>query len=183
MEYYYSIFNTNWGWMGIVFSDRGLVKIILPQNKKELPLQKILQKFPHAKLKHAKGENFPKKLTLYFKGKDPLFNFTLDLSYYTPFQKKVWKITSQIQYGEVATYSEIGEKIVNKFAARAVGSALKRNPLPIIIPCHRVIRKNGELGGFLGTPGIKIKARLLELEGITLDKNQKSVNKLSPKLL
>ncbi|HUT83474.1 MAG TPA: MGMT family protein [Thermodesulfobacteriota bacterium] len=79
-----------------------------------------------------------------------------------------------IPYGAVKTYGEIAEAIGTPGAFRAVGSALGRNPLPLFIPCHRVIRGDGELGGFSGPDGIVMKARLLRLEGILLKKEERS---------
>lgn len=80
----------------------------------------------------------------------------------TDFQKKVWKELKKIPYGKTATYGEIAEKIGNPKAQRAVGLANNRNPLPIIIPCHRVIGKNGSLTGY--ALGLDVKKILLDLE-------------------
>jgi methylated-DNA-[protein]-cysteine S-methyltransferase len=80
----------------------------------------------------------------------------------TPFQQKVWKKLTTIPYGKTRSYKWIASAINNRHASRAVGNANGRNPLPIIIPCHRVIRENGELGGYTG--GINIKRFLLNLE-------------------
>lgn len=81
---------------------------------------------------------------------------------YTDFQKDVFKATLEISFGKVRTYAWIAEKIGRPRAARAVGQALKKNPLPFIIPCHRVIASDGTLGGF--SMGRKAKKRLLDLE-------------------
>ncbi|MBI5207407.1 MAG: methylated-DNA--[protein]-cysteine S-methyltransferase [Candidatus Firestonebacteria bacterium] len=88
--------------------------------------------------------------------------YTLDLNGYTFFQLKVWKILRTIPYGEVRTYSWVGEKIGNPKSARAVGQANHTNPIPLIIPCHRVISKDGSLGGFRA--GVKYKQILLDIE-------------------
>ncbi len=81
----------------------------------------------------------------------------------TPFRKAVWSATMHIPYGAVATYGQIAERVSNVSCARAVGAALSANPLPLVIPCHRVIGANGSLGGF--GPGLPIKRALLALEG------------------
>ncbi len=81
----------------------------------------------------------------------------------TKFQKQVYAVVKTIPSGEVRSYSWVAEKIGNPKAARAVGQALKRNRLPIVIPCHRVIKKSGELGGFSG--GLDLKHELLKIEG------------------
>jgi len=84
------------------------------------------------------------------------------ISKYPQFYQKVWKIISQIPKGEVRSYSWVAKKIGSPKAARAVGQALKNNPFPVIIPCHRVIRKNGSLGGY--SQGIEKKRLLLKKE-------------------
>ncbi len=80
----------------------------------------------------------------------------------TLFQKKVYKIVLSIPEGETRTYQWVAEKLGNPKAARAVGNVLSKNPCPIIVPCHRIIRKDGKLGGYIG--GIEKKKALLEKE-------------------
>ena len=83
----------------------------------------------------------------------------------TTFQKKVWCEIDKIPRGEVITYSQIAGNIGHPKAARAVANACGANPNPIVVPCHRVIRSDGELGGYSGPGGIKQKQKLLENEG------------------
>lgn len=111
---------------------------------------------PNSFLLQAKQE-----LDDYFQQKRSNFQLSFDLNG-TLFQKRVWKQLLQISYGKTASYSEIAYKIGNSNASRAVGNANAKNPLPIFIPCHRVIRKNGALGGF--SAGLSIKTFLLKLE-------------------
>ncbi|MDI6786554.1 MAG: methylated-DNA--[protein]-cysteine S-methyltransferase [bacterium] len=104
-----------------------------------------------------------KDLKCYFKKKDINFkNYRLDLSETTYFQKKVLLATLNIPYGETKSYKWIANYIGNPNAYRAVGQALHRNPLPVIIPCHRIIKENGWMGGF--SSGLLWKKRLLYLE-------------------
>ncbi|HKB87723.1 MAG TPA: methylated-DNA--[protein]-cysteine S-methyltransferase [Ignavibacteriaceae bacterium] len=98
----------------------------------------------------------------YFKRERKKFDIPLDITG-TDFQINVWKELSKIPYGKVLSYKEIAEKVGGLNYVRAVGRANGRNPVPIIIPCHRVIETNGKLGGYSGGTGIKEK--LLELEG------------------
>lgn len=86
----------------------------------------------------------------------------------TEFQKKVWLAISKIPKGKVVTYKELANKIGKPLAVRAVGNAVGANPCPIDIPCHRVVRTNGELGGYSGKGGIKTKIKLLKTEGILI---------------
>lgn len=90
----------------------------------------------------------------------------INLDSCTDFQKKVLKAVSLIPYGETRTYSDIAKKIGNPKASRAVGSVLANNPFPIIIPCHRVIRSDGDIGNYQG--GRKMKEFLLDLEKIQI---------------
>jgi methylated-DNA-[protein]-cysteine S-methyltransferase len=103
------------------------------------------------------------ELLEYFNGKKVKFSFPIYLTG-TEFQKKVWHELTQIPFGQTISYGELAKKIANPKAFRAVGSANGKNPLPIVIPCHRVINANGELGGYSG--GIDIKKFLLKIEGV-----------------
>lgn len=102
-----------------------------------------------------------KQLAEYLAGKRKQFDLKLAPKG-TPFQQKVWKELQKIPYGKTKTYQELATAIGKPKAARAVGMALNRNPLPFIIPCHRVVGKNGSLTGF--SWGLKMKKWLLELE-------------------
>lgn len=97
----------------------------------------------------------------YFNGKSKRFNLPLYIEG-TEFQKNVWKALMTIPYGETRSYKEIGELVGRPKAARAVGMANNKNPISIIIPCHRVIGSNGKLVGYGG--GLKVKEELLNLE-------------------
>ena len=103
------------------------------------------------------------QLTEYFSGKRKVFNIQLSLSL-PPFFKKVINVVKDIPYGKYQTYKDVALKAGNSKAYRAAGNANARNPIPIIIPCHRVLASRGKLGGYGG--GIKIKKYLLNLEGI-----------------
>ncbi len=97
----------------------------------------------------------------YFKGLNPKINFKLDLQG-SDFRVEVWKRLLDIPYGETLTYGEIASEISPTMSAQAVGGAVRANPILIIIPCHRVIGKNGELTGYVG--GIERKIELLKIE-------------------
>lgn len=101
------------------------------------------------------------QLDEYFSGKRKIFDIKLKPTG-TDFQNKIWKELQKIPYGETMSYSEIATTASNKNAQRAIGSACNKNPIMIIIPCHRVISKNGKLGGF--AYGNSIKQKLLEIE-------------------
>lgn len=102
-----------------------------------------------------------RQLAQYFAGDRQQFDLRIALKG-TPFQEKVWQELRRIPYGRTASYQDIALRVGNVKACRAVGMANNKNPLPIIVPCHRVIGKNGSLTGFGG--GLGIKKQLLELE-------------------
>ena len=110
-----------------------------------------------------------KQLQEFYEGKRDQFALPLNPSG-TPFQKKVWEALLTIPKGETRTYQDVARLSGNEKASRAVGMANNRNPIPIFIPCHRVIGKNGALVGYGG--GLHIKEKLLELEGVLLKTSQ-----------
>lgn len=103
-----------------------------------------------------------KQLDEYFKQQREIFDLPLDFSGHTSFHKAVWDALVQIPYGHTTSYLSIAEKLGDPNAIRAVGQANKHNPIAIIVPCHRVIAKNGDLQGYFY--GLDFKRRLLELE-------------------
>ncbi|SFS82826.1 methylated-DNA--[protein]-cysteine S-methyltransferase [Marininema halotolerans] len=106
--------------------------------------------------------SFAKQLQEYFKGKNVHFDIPLDM-YGTPFQKLVWEQLQTIPYGELRSYKDMAASIGAPKAVRAVGGANNKNPVAIVVPCHRVIGSNGSLVGY--GSGLKIKEFLLSLEG------------------
>ncbi len=106
-----------------------------------------------------------KELEEYFEGKRLVFRLPLDLDQGTPFQRRVWRALIEIPYGHTVTYKEVAHSIGQPSALRAVGAAAGANPLPVVIPCHRVVGAGGRLGGYSG--GLDVKTRLLELESRT----------------
>jgi len=105
------------------------------------------------------------QLTEYFAGKRTRFDLPVDLSMLTQFQKTVLEVTCRIAPGEVWTYHRVAEALRRPRSSRPVGQALARNPVPIVIPCHRVVASNGALRGYSGGSGLKAKRWLLQLEG------------------
>jgi methylated-DNA-[protein]-cysteine S-methyltransferase len=105
-----------------------------------------------------------KALREYFAGRRRRFDLPVDIVFGTAFDRKVWDALREIPFGEVRSYGWLAARIGRPGAARAVGAANGRNPVAIVIPCHRVVQADGGLGGYTG--GIGIKAKLLELEGL-----------------
>ena len=157
------IFNTDMGWVGILGSAKGLLRTTLPHPSAQEIRQLFGDSINQASRSPRLFQDLIQRLKLYFGGHRVNFPDKLDLSGATDFQRKVWETTRLIPYGETRSYAWVAEQIEKPGALRAVGQALGRNPLPIIVPCHRVVASNGKLGGFTG--GIEVKKRLLYLEG------------------
>jgi methylated-DNA-[protein]-cysteine S-methyltransferase len=110
-----------------------------------------------------------KELKEYFAGKRRTFSLSLDMRG-TPFQKEVWEVLLGTPFGETCTYGDIAKRLGNPAASRAVGGANRRNPISIIVPCHRVLGAAGNLTGFAG--GLEAKTYLLSLEGTNDEKSE-----------
>jgi O-6-methylguanine DNA methyltransferase len=153
----------------IARSERGICRIEFKHSESEFHIM-LARIWPKATL--VKDEAALQKplaeLDEYFAGQRRKFTFPLAPEG-TTFQQKVWQAVSAIPFGQVTTYQNIARKIGKAKAVRAVGHANGSNPLPIIIPCHRVIGSNGDLCGYGG--GLELKRKLLELEGISIFPN------------
>jgi len=165
----HALISTAHGWVGVTCSDRGVCRLNLPvQDEKEALAKLGLRSAVDLHTGDIIG-SLRRRVIDYFNGKKAVFNCRVDLSGSTPFQKRVWKATMDIPYGQVRTYKWVAEKIGQPSACRAVGHALSVNPLPVIIPCHRVIRSDGQPGGFGGSAGdVQTKLKMLSLEGCGL---------------
>ncbi len=115
----------------------------------------------------TKVRSLAKQLQDYLAGKRATFDVELDLSHVTPFQRDVLRECARIPRGQMTTYGELAKRVGRPLAYRAVGQTMATNPIPIVIPCHRVIGSTGNLQGFGG--GLDMKRRLLALEGAALD--------------
>jgi len=161
-ELKYITFNTDMGWIGILGSAKGLLGTTLPQRSTQEVRQLLGDRVNCAIWSPRLFEDLMERLRIYFDGHKATFPDELDLSRATAFQREVWGITGLIPYGETRSYTWVAEQIKKPGAVRAVGQALGRNPLPIIVPCHRVVNSDGKLGGYNG--GVEMKRYLLFLE-------------------
>lgn len=159
---YYAIINTPLGWIGLSGSDAGISRATLPKSSKELATREVAGQSSGVLHSQSYFEQIIEELLNYFRGQRVEFAEKLDMGNHTPFEQAVWKATAKIPYGQRKSYSEISRQIGKPAAYRAVGQALGKNPLAIIVPCHRVIASDGKLGGFGG--GLTMKRYLLNME-------------------
>jgi len=161
MTYFYKTMQTPVGRLKLVAGDRGLAAILWEkEDPKHAGLIPLADDENHPVLLEAE-----RQLGDYFAGKLETFSIPLD-PVGTAFQKEVWDALATIPFGETRSYAQIARQIGRPKAVRAVGAANGKNPLPIVVPCHRVIGSNGKLTGFAG--GLEMKASLLEIEGIEM---------------
>lgn len=160
---------TDWGAISITLSDKGISSLDLPSdtslNVADDNTSEIIND-------RALYDNAVSLLKDYFSGSHvDLSNIKVDLSVRTPFFRDICRATQSIPYGELRTYGQLAEMIGRKGAARAVGRVMAANPLPIIIPCHRVVASDGSLTGYSASGGLETKKRLLVMEGGCFDMN------------
>jgi methylated-DNA-[protein]-cysteine S-methyltransferase len=160
----YTSFKTDLGWVGMLVSPTGIVRLTLPQATEKAALDKLKLGPEAIRMSFERFDEAVTRIREYFRGKPVDFEDKLDLSSGTKFQKKVWASCRSIPYGQTRSYGWIARQIGKPGASRAVGNALGKNPIPIIIPCHRVLAADGGIGGFSG--GLSAKLRLLKLEGV-----------------
>lgn len=159
MEIKYYSFDSYLGKMKIYFTEKAIVALSLPREDESLAYIKKYYGVPIEV--DIKDYNYHEEIIKYLEGR--LKDFTLPISFKgTEFQEKVWNELLKIPYGETRTYKGIAENIGCAKASRAVGGALNKNPIAIIVPCHRVVGSSGKLVGFAG--GLDMKEGLLSLE-------------------
>ncbi|RKD29083.1 methylated-DNA--[protein]-cysteine S-methyltransferase [Thermohalobacter berrensis] len=163
MKVFYYSFNTKLGKFKAAFTNEGIVKLSLPTEKEKDFFDWLKRYFNDLKEYRGDNKEIDWKINRYLEGKIKKIDIPIKL-YGTDFQKRVWRELLKIPYGEVRTYKYIAEAINKTKGYRAVGNANNKNPIPIIVPCHRVIGTNKRLIGYGG--GLDLKAKLLRLEGV-----------------
>ena len=152
------------GSVGIVASARGLVHVLLTQRTAAQTRTFLQTRYDAAEHDPDLLPDLQRQLREYFAGNPVRFRVKIDLSQRTAFQREVLDACRQVGYGRTTTYGELARQIGRPLASRAVGQALGRNPVPLVIPCHRVLAGNGALGGFSAEQGVTLKQWLLDLE-------------------
>ena len=165
---YAELTETPIGPLSLAAGDQGLQAINFSTLKSFKAGQEMVEGEPSLKGLEVVGELMV-ELTQYFSGIRETFSVELDWFGMTPFQKEVLALTVAIPFGEIRTYGQLATQLGSPNAARAVGAALAANPMPIVIPCHRVVGADRGLHGFAAPDGIRTKAYLLELEGVSVE--------------
>lgn len=162
----YGFMDTPVGPILVAVTDRGVCEVsYLTHHDAYAPVHELETRRILAVERQASVTGAVEQLGEYFSGARDRFDLDVDLHGLTPFTRGVLEATSHVPYGEVTSYGRIADRIGNAKASRAVGNALGRNPIPIIIPCHRVVLSNGDLGWYTG--GSEIKRSLLGIEGVS----------------
>jgi methylated-DNA-[protein]-cysteine S-methyltransferase len=160
----YRIVPTALGSAGFVASEQGVRRSYLPQTSAAALRKRIHKDAPDAKEDARLLPQVAKSLKRYFDGRQPRLDVPLDFEGATPFERQVWQALLDVPFGETVTYADLARRIGKPRAARAVGMAMAHNRFAPIVPCHRVLRSDGRLGGFSAPGGLRLKRKLLALE-------------------
>lgn len=163
-----ALFDTAIGRCGLAWSAAGIVGVQLPEANGRATRRHLHERFPDAPetVPPRQVQDLIADVVALLEGEPRrLDRLPLDLEGVPPFHRRVYEVTRSIGPGETMTYGEIASRLGDPGAARAVGQALGANPLPLIVPCHRVLAAGDRLGGFSASGGVLTKLRLLQIEG------------------
>lgn len=163
----YSFVDSPFGDLLVAVTKQGLVRVEYPNHDFDETLEELAAKVsPRVLESRASTDRVRREMEEYFSGNRRSFTVRVDLSLVHGFTRKVLEQTARIPFGAVSTYREMAMRAGSPRAVRAAGNALGSNPIPIVVPCHRVVRTGGGLGGYTG--GLDRKVKLLQLEGVTV---------------
>jgi methylated-DNA-[protein]-cysteine S-methyltransferase len=167
----YCLFDTAIGACGVAWSERGLTRLQLPESDRTATERRLRASAAKpTQATPAEIDQLIANIQRYMTGRCVDFAaVAIDLTGVGPFQRKVYEAARFVTWGQTVSYGELARQTSSPGAARAVGQALSRNPVPIIIPCHRVLAKDHRIGGFSAHGGTFAKERLLALEGVRVD--------------
>lgn len=168
----HAVFETALGFMALAWSDKGLTRLCLPEKSAAAAERRLLRRA--GEVDAAGSRTIPEWVTAliadirrYAEGEDVDFSTApVDLSGVDDFRLDIYAAARQLGYGETTTYGGLAEKSGHKGLFRETGAALGANPVPLVIPCHRILAAGGKIGGFSATGGSVTKERMLELEGV-----------------
>jgi methylated-DNA-[protein]-cysteine S-methyltransferase len=161
----YTTADSPFGPLLLATTRRGIIRLGLPNENGEDLLEDLATRVsPRVLEARAQLDEVRRELDLYFQGRLRDFDLPLDWRQSKSFRRRALRAVSRIPYGETRTYTQVATSAGNERAVRAAGTACGSNPIPILVPCHRVLRTGGGLGGYGG--GLSMKQSLLELEGV-----------------
>lgn len=160
----YASLDSPFGTLTVAATERGLVRLAFPEEDLDAVLERLAARIsPRIVEAPAPPAPIRRELDEYFAGRRQRFELALDWTLVGPFARRVLHAAGEIPYGGVLSYTQIAAEAGSPRGSRAAGNALGSNPIPIVVPCHRVLRSGGALGGYAG--GLERKRWLLELEG------------------
>ncbi len=163
----FALFVTALGWMATGRTEAGISRVVLPRKSRDAAFEALVEgrgriRTPLVERDATAFDSLASRLQRFMEGHKVEFPDRLDTTGWTPFSRRVWETTRQIPYGQTWSYGRVAAAMGQPRACRAVGQALHRNPVPVIIPCHRVIGADSGLTGF--GSGLELKQTLLRLE-------------------
>jgi len=165
----YAIFRTRWGYFGLLDGEKGLVRSCLPVADTQKAKKLLLDDIAKAESDTRLLADLQEKIKAYFEGSYVDFVDTrLFLDGLTEFSRNVLTACRKVKYGQTFSYWELAKLAGRPGTSRAVGNILAKNPIPLIIPCHRIIRSNSKIGGFSAPRGVGLKEKMLEMESSAL---------------
>ena len=166
---HYTLFDTAIGTCGVVWGERGITGVHLPESNAARTGESLVRRFPGAVPAPAPADvqsAIDGIVALLAGAKRDLRELALDMEGLPAFSRRVYELARTIPPGETMTYGEVARCLGRPGMARAVGQALGQNPFPIVVPCHRVLAADGRMGGFSAPGGVATKRRMLEIEGV-----------------
>jgi methylated-DNA-[protein]-cysteine S-methyltransferase len=161
----YGFADSPFGPLLVAVTPRGLVRVLYPDYEVDEEVDRLAHEVSPRVLRSARAtQGVRRELDEYFAGRRQAFGVPVDLEGMRGFRRAVLERTAEIPFGTVITYREMAERAGSPRGARAAGNALGSNPVPIVVPCHRVVHSGGGLGGYTG--GLERKIHLLQLEGV-----------------
>jgi len=158
------VIKTLYGWVAVAYTDRGIRALTLPRESRDRALRALGRHIGPSSPGRRRCRELVRDLDRYFGGEPVVFDYSLDLTAGTPFQRRVWSVLRAIPRGKTWSYQNVARAVGKPDAARAVGQAVGANTIPVLIPCHRVVASGGGLGGYAW--GLAWKRRLLRAEGL-----------------
>lgn len=162
----YAVFKTKFGYFAIVAENGNLIRTYLPGMEKQMLKKQILKLHPGTKYNPALFKKLQQEIKDYFIGQKVKFSIDIipAIKDFPDFSKSILKACTRIPHAKTISYNQLAQLANHPTAARAAGTSLSKNPIPLIIPCHRIIKSTGQIGNFTAPGGTTLKQKMLNLE-------------------